>query len=429
MPIHVAPGSNVSSGFQSNVTQGIIGANENKVNILPTQQYPQHRLPTSPSQHYSCSTPYTQGGGSLPQNTGSYGQNHPFMVFQQRGVNFQISSNLQNFPNSLGNSVVSSGSAIQSDVGLITRNSLVGFHKLLEMGNEPERRPWLEHYVSFMNELGKPLVGLPQVVKQPLDLYRFYLAVRERGGVIEVIKNRKWKEVSQVVNINASASAAYTLRKNYCKYLLDYECRFDRGGTDPRPIIAHIEALSGKKKKHTKMGDSDSLQPPAPPSPCGSHSSASSSLLPPGSSGASLSGGPSGTAGSAASDSQLGPPSGLQQRFSDQAQPGSVSTVLESPNGNTNVPSPVTSVSSNNLFTSSVSTSSSTSSHFPLSSSIVNGFPGSMTDSSNSWPWSTEIGTKEINRTSQMLDLPNSKPNSPTKEHSVSLRRFLNVVF
>ena len=148
-----------------------------------------------------------------------------------------------------------------------------------------------------MEEINKPLTGLPQVVKQPLDLYRFYLAVRERGGVLEVIKTKRWKEISQLFNINASASAAYTLRKNYCKYLLDYECRFDHGpgpGTDVRVVAAQIETLSGKKKKSSvgsvggggagsEMNESStsSSTPFPPPSPVGSQSSASSNLMPP----------------------------------------------------------------------------------------------------------------------------------------------------
>lgn len=169
------------------------------------------------------------------------------------------------------------------------------FSRLMEMGYEPERRRWLEHYFCFMEEIGKPLTGLPQVVKQPLDLYRFYLAVRERGGVMEIIKSKRWKEISQLVNVNASASAAYTLRKNYCKYLLDYECRFDHGpggGADVRSIAAQIESLSGKKKKSSvgsmgggssEMNESStsSSTPFPPPSPVGSQSSASSNLVMP----------------------------------------------------------------------------------------------------------------------------------------------------
>ncbi|TPP61062.1 putative osa, partial [Fasciola gigantica] len=291
---------------------------------------------------------------------------------------------------------------------VISAQSSSVFHRLLEMGTEPERRAWLEHYVRFMEEIGKPLVGLPQVVKQPLDLYRFYLAVRERGGVLDVIKARRWKEISQLVNINASASAAYTLRKNYCKFLLDYECRFDRGGADPNPLLAHIEAMSGKKKKPSSLDESSttlsasghSLSAQAPPSPAGSHSSASSSLLPPGSGSASLSGVPSGTAGSAASDSQLGP-SASQSRFGDPSVQLSNSAVGESPNGMIGSPGSgvLTAHGANSGIGSASFNQSSAQSPQRPPSATLNGYPNtphappeSVSRSNIAWPWISESG-------------------------------------
>lgn len=50
--------------------------------------------------------------------------------------------------------------------------------------------------------------------------------------------------------MGASASAAYTLRKNYTKLILPFECHFDRGGIDPQPIIASLESTSKKNKKN-----------------------------------------------------------------------------------------------------------------------------------------------------------------------------------
>ncbi|PAA90823.1 hypothetical protein BOX15_Mlig022944g1, partial [Macrostomum lignano] len=126
-------------------------------------------------------------------------------------------------------------------------SSSTSLHKLFELGSEPERRQWVERYLQFMEERGKPLTNLPQVAKQPLDLYRLYCGVRERGGVLEVVKSKKWKEVSQFIHINASASAAYTLRRNYTKYLIDFEYHFDRDGCDPRPVVDEIEAMTKKK--------------------------------------------------------------------------------------------------------------------------------------------------------------------------------------
>ena len=58
--------------------------------------------------------------------------------------------------------------------------------RLYELGGEPERRRWLDHYLSFMEERGSPLLSMPAVGRKPLDLYRLYVAVREIGGLTQV---------------------------------------------------------------------------------------------------------------------------------------------------------------------------------------------------------------------------------------------------
>lgn len=65
----------------------------------------------------------------------------------------------------------------------------------------------------------------------------------------QVTKTKKWKEICGVVNIGASASAAFTLKKNYIKYLFSYECKFDKGGIDPAPILAQMEAALQQKRE------------------------------------------------------------------------------------------------------------------------------------------------------------------------------------
>ncbi|TNN11005.1 Trithorax group protein [Schistosoma japonicum] len=431
--------TSISLSSQMSVNQAVMLPGGELNNSLHVQQQYQHRLGPQ-SNHPQLQQQYpgvgnyppgvapgpfgSQGGpiNNVNASTGDVLQGSPsFQGYQQQyhsPSNSQISQQQQQSQNTTSSasnqSLLYSADGTHSDVGSvhqplsnISGQSLTGFHKLMEMGSEPERRPWLEHYIRFMDSIGKPVAGLPQVVKQPLDLYRFYVAVRERGGIAEVIKARRWKEISQAIQISASASAGYALRKNYCKFLLEYECRFDRGGIDPRPLLVHIENLSGKKRKCSSVeGDLNSLSsglaPPAPPSPTGSHSSASSSLLPPGSSGASLSGGPSGTAGSAASDSQLGPPSSQQQRFSDQGQPGSVSTVPESPNGMPNVPSPLglSGQSSTSYLPSSGPTPSNVASpQRPPSCAVISGYPNTSLPTSDNnccpWSWTSENSNSE----------------------------------
>ncbi len=76
-------------------------------------------------------------------------------------------------------------------------------------------------------------------------------------------KNKTWKDIAAQLGIGASSSGAYTLKKHYGKNLLPFECHFDRGGMDPGPILAQVEAQI--KKKSTKAMTMP--QPPPVPSP------------------------------------------------------------------------------------------------------------------------------------------------------------------
>ena len=58
--------------------------------------------------------------------------------------------------------------------------------RLYELGGEPERGPWVDRYLAFMEERGTPVPGLPTVGRKPLDLYRLYMCVREIGGMAMV---------------------------------------------------------------------------------------------------------------------------------------------------------------------------------------------------------------------------------------------------
>jgi len=63
------------------------------------------------------------------------------------------------------------------------------YMKLYEMGMEPERRPFLERLFAFLEEKGSPISNMPVISKQPIDLYRLYLIVQEKGGMVEVRGN------------------------------------------------------------------------------------------------------------------------------------------------------------------------------------------------------------------------------------------------
>lgn len=66
---------------------------------------------------------------------------------------------------------------------------------------------------------------------------------------LQVSKNKAWKDIAGSLGIGASSSAAYTLRKHYTKHLFPFECKFDRGGIDPGPLINQVETGAKKKGK------------------------------------------------------------------------------------------------------------------------------------------------------------------------------------
>lgn len=62
--------------------------------------------------------------------------------------------------------------------------------KLYEMDDSPERRVWLDKLLAFMEERRTPITTCPTISKNPLDLYRLYVFVKERGGFMEVCKTK-----------------------------------------------------------------------------------------------------------------------------------------------------------------------------------------------------------------------------------------------
>lgn len=65
------------------------------------------------------------------------------------------------------------------------------FARLCEMGDEPERRLWLEGLFSFMDDKGTPISVVPAISKNALDLYRLYHLTKEKGGLVEVRRRRR----------------------------------------------------------------------------------------------------------------------------------------------------------------------------------------------------------------------------------------------
>lgn len=63
-----------------------------------------------------------------------------------------------------------------------------------------------------------------------------------------------WKQVGTASSSSTAANAAYTLKKAYTKYLLNYECRFDRGGIDPQVVLSAVDTKKDRNRNAPSPG-------------------------------------------------------------------------------------------------------------------------------------------------------------------------------
>lgn len=77
---------------------------------------------------------------------------------------------------------------------------------------------------AFMERIGQPILKMPSLGYQELDLLRLFKLVLARGGMDEVTRKQEWKLVYQDLGLSTmSTSASYNTRTNYKKYLYLYE--------------------------------------------------------------------------------------------------------------------------------------------------------------------------------------------------------------
>ncbi|XP_068422759.1 AT-rich interactive domain-containing protein 3A [Clinocottus analis] len=116
------------------------------------------------------------------------------------------------------------------------------FKQLYELDDGEKRKEFLDNLFSFMQKRGTPVNRIPIMAKQVLDLYMLYKLVTEKGGLVEVINKKIWREITKGLNLPTSiTSAAFTLRTQYMKYLYPYECE-KRGLSSPGELQAAIDS-------------------------------------------------------------------------------------------------------------------------------------------------------------------------------------------
>ncbi|KAL8196932.1 UNVERIFIED_CONTAM: AT-rich interactive domain-containing protein 3B [Gekko kuhli] len=94
------------------------------------------------------------------------------------------------------------------------------------------------------------------MAKQILDLYMLYKLVTEKGGLVEIINKKIWREITKGLNLPTSiTSAAFTLRTQYMKYLYAYECE-KKSLSSPAELQA---AIDGNRREGRRPSYSSSL--------------------------------------------------------------------------------------------------------------------------------------------------------------------------
>ncbi|NXG19435.1 ARI3A protein, partial [Grallaria varia] len=148
------------------------------------------------------------------------------------------------------------------------------FKQLYELDGDPKRKEFLDDLFSFMQKRGTPVNRIPIMAKQVLDLYMLYTLVTEKGGLVEVINKKLWREITKGLSLPTSiTSAAFTLRTQYMKYLYPYECE-KRGLSNPNELQA---AIDSNRREGRRQGFGGSL---FAYSPSGTHGLLSSPKLP-----------------------------------------------------------------------------------------------------------------------------------------------------
>uniref|UniRef100_A0A2I3TMA2 AT-rich interactive domain-containing protein 3 n=1 Tax=Pan troglodytes TaxID=9598 RepID=A0A2I3TMA2_PANTR len=109
---------------------------------------------------------------------------------------------------------------------------------------------------SHWTTTGTPINRIPIMAKQILDLYMLYKLVTEKGGLVEIINKKIWREITKGLNLPTSiTSAAFTLRTQYMKYLYAYECE-KKALSSPAELQA---AIDGNRREGRRPSYSSSL--------------------------------------------------------------------------------------------------------------------------------------------------------------------------
>eukprot|EP00026_Physarum_polycephalum_P007083 Phypoly_transcript_07137.p1 GENE.Phypoly_transcript_07137~~Phypoly_transcript_07137.p1 ORF type:complete len:538 (+),score=92.56 Phypoly_transcript_07137:80-1615(+) len=127
-------------------------------------------------------------------------------------------------------------------------------------GEEPQQDQFLKDLNNFMKQRGTPIPPAPSIGGHPFDLQALYKHVTDRGGLENVLKEKLWNSIVQLVELPTDCTnPAYTLRVLYLKYLYAYERqRFlyidnDEKAIDYTPKVRSSQGNVGSAKPAVPM--------------------------------------------------------------------------------------------------------------------------------------------------------------------------------
>jgi len=135
------------------------------------------------------SQPQLNNNQTSPQNSSSGSQHAPSTLNASQLSN-NGNLNYQNGSNG-SNSIITH---VEAAKGYTYEEQ---FKQLYELSPDKKRKEFLDDLFSFMQRRGTPVNRIPIMAKQVLDIYELYKLVVARGGLVEVINKKIWREITK----------------------------------------------------------------------------------------------------------------------------------------------------------------------------------------------------------------------------------------
>lgn len=111
-----------------------------------------------------------------------------------------------------------------------------------------ERKTFFERLYKIGEKHKDIITAAPCISKTPVDLFRLWKGVLERGGFDTVTNKKEWKTLCPLSHpsMQESSAAGYQLRRHYTKYVLRLEC--EDTGKNYEESVENADRLKKKKK-------------------------------------------------------------------------------------------------------------------------------------------------------------------------------------